>query len=61
MNEWRRPKLTYGIKKSKVHVYSFYYSQNNLDCLNENYDKTLKSNSNYDHNVAMYSNFQGVI
>jgi hypothetical protein len=52
--------MTHGIKESKIHAYSF-YSQSDLYCLNEYYDKTLKSNSNYDHNVATCSNFREVI
>ena len=53
--------MTHEIKVSKVHVYSFYYSQSDLHCLNEYYDKNLKSNSNFDHNVVIHSNFCEVI
>lgn len=43
MNE-RPLKLTHGIKQSKVHVYSLYYSQNDLNFLNEYNEKTKKTN-----------------
>lgn len=53
--------MTYGIKVSIVHIYLFYYSQGDLYYLNEYYDKTLKSISNYDHDVATDYNFCEVI